>query len=42
MELKDVGWAVMDWIQNRDRWRIPVNAVKNLRVPINAENFSAT
>jgi hypothetical protein len=36
MDLQDVGWGIMDWIdmaQNRDRWRAVVNAVMNLRVP---------
>ena len=41
MDFREVEWG-MDWIdlaQNRNRWRALVNAVMNLRVPQNAENF---
>jgi hypothetical protein len=36
MDLKEIGWDGMDWIdmaQDRDQWRALVNTVMNLRVP---------
>jgi hypothetical protein len=36
MDLRDIGWDGMDWIelaQDRDQWRVLVNTVMNIRVP---------
>jgi hypothetical protein len=36
MDLREVGWGDIDWIdlaQDRDRWRALVYTVINLRVP---------
>jgi hypothetical protein len=36
MDLREVGWVGMDWIdlaEDTDRWRAVLNAVMNLRVP---------
>jgi hypothetical protein len=42
MDLREIGWDGMDWIdltQDRDQWRPLVNIVINLRVPKNAGSF---
>jgi hypothetical protein len=36
MDLRDIGWDDMDWIdlaQGRDQWRVLVNMVMHFRVP---------
>jgi hypothetical protein len=36
MDLREIGWDDMDWIDvfhDRDQWRALVNTVLNLRVP---------
>jgi hypothetical protein len=36
VDIREIGWNVMDWIdlrQDRDLWRALVNTVMNLRVP---------
>jgi hypothetical protein len=36
MDLREIGWGGMDWIdlvQDRDQWRALVSTVMNLRVP---------
>jgi hypothetical protein len=36
MDLREVGWGGMDWInlaQVRERWRAVVNAVMNFQLP---------
>jgi hypothetical protein len=35
MNLREIGWGSVDWIQlaqDRDRWRVLLNTVMNLRV----------
>jgi hypothetical protein len=35
MDLRDIGWGGMNWVdlaQDRDQWRALVNTVMNLRV----------
>jgi hypothetical protein len=42
MDLREIGWDGMDWInmaQDRDQWGALVNTVMNLRIPKNAGKF---
>jgi hypothetical protein len=44
MDLLEIGWGGVDWIgvaQDKDKWRALVNAVMNLRVPLNAGKLSS-
>jgi hypothetical protein len=44
MDLGGVGWGEVDWIvlaQDRNRWRVLVNSVLNLRVPSNDGKLSS-
>jgi hypothetical protein len=41
MDLQEMGWVGMDWIvltEERNKWRLLVNKVMNLRVPYNVGN----
>jgi hypothetical protein len=33
MDLREIGWDGVDWIDVRDQWRDLVNTVMNLCVP---------
>jgi hypothetical protein len=36
MDLREIGWGGVDWIdlaQDRDQWRAVVNIIRNLQVP---------
>jgi hypothetical protein len=42
MDLKVIGWKDMDWaqvIQDRDKWQVLENVVRDSWVPSNAVNF---
>jgi hypothetical protein len=42
MDLREIGWDDMDWIdlaQDKDQWRALFNTVMNLWVPQNAWKF---
>jgi hypothetical protein len=33
MDLREIGWDGMDWIDLRDQWRALVNTVMNIQIP---------
>jgi hypothetical protein len=42
MDVREIGWGGTDWIRlphDRDQWRALVNAVMNLRAPLNGVKF---
>jgi hypothetical protein len=42
MDIKEIGWGSMDWIelnQTRDQWKTRVGTVMSLRVPLNVGKF---
>jgi hypothetical protein len=42
MDLREIGWGGMDWInlaEGRDHWRALVNRIMNFRVPQNVGKF---
>jgi hypothetical protein len=42
MDLGEIGWGGMDWIdvaQDRNQWRAVVSTVMNLRVPLKVGKF---
>jgi hypothetical protein len=44
MDLVEVGWGDVDWIglaKDRNRWRVLVNSVLNLRIPQDAGKLSS-
>jgi hypothetical protein len=44
MDLGEVGWDDVDWIvvaQDKDKWRVVLSAVINLRIPYNAGKLSS-
>jgi hypothetical protein len=44
MDLREIGWEGTDWIrmvQDRAQWRVVVNTVMNLQVPVKAGNLTS-
>ena len=42
IDLKEIGWEKVDWTNlahDGDKWRARVNAVKNVRVPLQCREF---
>jgi hypothetical protein len=44
MDLGEIGWGGVDWIdlpEDGDKWRALVNAVTNLKLPLNSGKLSS-